>query len=73
VVPSPKSHNQEIGVPTVVSLNTTVRGVFPDLGEPVKSARRDIDPVVAVVVPVVVVVVVLVVVAVVVTADSTII
>jgi hypothetical protein len=49
----------------VASLKTTVRGTVPDLGEPVKDARRlDAEVVVAVVVTVVV--------AVVVTAESTI-
>jgi hypothetical protein len=61
--PSPKSHRQDVGFPTVVSENTTVRGAVPDRGEPVKEARRpdaDVDDVVAVVAVVVVAVAVVV-------------
>jgi len=37
-VPSPKSHFHEVGVPVLVSVNTTFNGAFPDVTSLVKLA-----------------------------------
>jgi hypothetical protein len=36
--PSPKSHFQEVGFPVDLSVNCTVRGPLPEVGEPLKEA-----------------------------------
>ncbi len=38
VVPSPKFHFHAVGVPVLLSVNTTFNGAFPDVGEAENSA-----------------------------------
>jgi hypothetical protein len=33
VAPSPKFHNHEAGDPVLLSVNVTVKGAFPEIGE----------------------------------------
>jgi len=37
-VPSPKFHFHAVGVPVLLSVNTTFNGAFPDVGEAENSA-----------------------------------
>ena len=47
---SPKSHNQEIGDPELISLNDTTNGAYPEVGEAEKPATGDFEAVVTVIV-----------------------
>jgi hypothetical protein len=38
VVPSPKFHAHEVGVLVEVSVNVTVSGAVPEVGDPIKLA-----------------------------------
>ncbi len=48
-VPSPKFHFHEVGVPVLLSLNATVNGEFPDVGEAENSATGFVVAVVTVI------------------------
>ena len=48
--PSPKSQSQEVGEPVDSSVNWTVRGAAPDVGDAENSATGSVDEVVEVVV-----------------------
>ena len=41
VVPSPKFQSQEVGDPVLVSVNATVNGEFPEMGEAENAATGD--------------------------------
>ena len=41
-LPSPKSQAQELGDPVLASVNVTVKGVFPEMGEAVNAATGDV-------------------------------
>ena len=40
ITPSPKSQTHIVGPPIVLSVNCTLSGAFPDVGEAVKSAVK---------------------------------
>ena len=39
---SPKSQALEVGDPVLISVNVTLKGVFPEVGEAVNIAARDV-------------------------------
>jgi len=48
-VPSPKFHFHEVGVPVLLSVNATVNGIFPEVGDAENSATESWKPVVTVI------------------------